>query len=231
MEQAISVGDFATNSWPGLSFAIRGGMLEVSSETTMGSTSMPRSILFRSAFAAVLALALLPTRAWPRSQDSQSVAEAARRTREKKKDAAKPKTVITDETLDVKKGDVQSAAAEEAKVAGAPETNANSANPSAAPNNNSTGSTAAPDAKKDEKLKKELAALQEQLKIALTDLDLLRRENRLDQDAYYSKPNYGADTAGKQKLDDETQRIADKQQEVDNLKTKIADLEKEIGSS
>jgi len=177
----------------------------------------------------VLALALLPTRAWPQSQDPQSVAEAARRAREKKKDAAKPKTVITDETLDVKKGDVQSATAEEAKVAGAPETNAS--NPSAAPNNNSTGSTAAPDAKKDEKLKKELAALQEQLKIALTDLDLLRRENRLDQDTYYSKPNYGADTAGKQKLDDETQRIADKQQEVENLKTKVADLEKEIGNS
>jgi len=209
-----------------------GGMLKVSSETTMGSTSMPRSILFRSAFAAVLAFALLQTQAWPQSQDSQSVAEAARRAREKKKDAAaKAKTVITDETLDVKKGDVQSATAEEAKVAGAPETNSNAANPSAAAINNSTASGAAPDAKKDEKLKKELAALQEQLKIALTDLDLLRRENRLDQDAYYSKPNYGADTAGKQKLDDETQRIADKQLEVDNLKTKIADLEKEIGNS
>ena len=195
---------------------------------------MPRSILFRSAFAAVLAFALLPAHAWPQSQDSQSVAEAARRAREKKKDAAKPKTVITDETLDVKKGDVQSAAAEEAKVPRAAETNSQAnaaASPAAAANDNSSASAAAPDAKKDEKLRKQLAALQEQLKIALTDLDLLRRENRLDQDAYYSKPNYGADTAGKQKLDDETQRIADKQQEVDNLKTKIADLEKEIGSS
>jgi len=212
-----------------------GGMLKVSSETTMGSTSMPRSILFRSAFAAVLAFALLPAHAWPQSQDSQSVAEAARRAREKKKDAAaKPKTVITDETLDVKKGDVQSAAAEEAKVPGAAKANSQAnaaANPAAAANDNSSASAAAPDAKKDEKLRKQLAALQEQLKIALTDLDLLRRENRLDQDAYYSKPNYGADTAGKQKLDDETQRIADKQQVVDNLKTKIADLEKEIGSS
>ena len=192
---------------------------------------MPRSTLCRSAFAALLAFALLPTRAWPQSQDSQSVAEAARRARDKKKDAAKAAKVITDETLDVKKGDVQSATAEEAKVAGAPQTNANSANPSAWPNNNSTASGAAADAKKGEKLKKELAALQEQLKIALTDLDLLRRENRLDQDAYYSKPNYGADTAGKQKLDDETQRIADKQQEVENLKTKVADLEKEMGNS
>jgi len=183
----------------------------------------------------MLASALLPTHAWPQSQDTQSVAEAARRAREKKKDAAKAAKVITDETLDVKKGDVQSATAEEPKIPGAPEANAQAAsgttNPSVAANDNSTASAPAPDAKKEEKLKKELAALQEQLKIALTDLDLLRRENRLDQDTYYSKPNYASDTAGKQKIDDEVQRIADKQQEVDNLKTKIADLEKELSNS
>ncbi len=199
-----------------------------------------RSILFRSAFAAILASAMLPAYARPQSQDSQSVAEAARRAREKKKDAAaKPAKVITDETLDVKKGDVQSAAAEEAKVAGTPDANtqtgatasANAGAKSSDAANENSNTSATGQAAKTEKLKKELAALQEQLKIALTDLDLLRRENRLDQDTYYSKPNYASDTAGKQKLDDEVQHIADKQQEVENLKTKIADLEKAISNS
>jgi len=63
------------------------------------------------------------------------------------------------------------------------------------------------------------------------DLDLLQRENRLDQDAYYSKPNYGSDTAGKQKLDDEQQQISSKRDEVERLKAKVADLQKSAGDS
>lgn len=187
---------------------------------------MPRSMLFRFIFAAILAALFLPV-AICQSQDSQSVADAARKAREKKKDAAKPAKVITDETLDVKKGDVQNAVAEEPRVAGAPETS-NPA-PSGAPNSAAPDATAQAD--KNEKLKKELTALKEQLKDALSDLEILQRENRLDQDTYYAKPNYGADTAGKQKLDDEQQQISDKRQEVDRLKARLADLQKQAGES
>jgi hypothetical protein len=187
---------------------------------------MPRSTLSRSLVAGLLAAALLPV-AFPQSQDSQSVAEAARRAREKKKDAAKPAKVITDETLDVKKGDVQSAVAEEAKIAGAPDANH-------APQNAASNPAAADEkaqAAKDERLKKELTATKEQLKQALMDLDLLQRENRLDQDAYYSQPNYGSDTAGKRKLDDQQQQIGNKRGEVERLKAKVADLQKSAGES
>ena len=187
---------------------------------------MPRSIRFRIVFAAILAAAFVPV-ASSQSQDSQSVAEAARRAREKKKDAAKPTKVITDETLDVKKGDVQSAVAEEPKIAGAPDAKAQAAPgaPTATPAN-----AAAKDEKK-ERLKKELTDLKEQIKQSLMDLDLLQRENRLDQDAYYSQPNYGSDAAGKQKLDDEKPQISTKQDEVARLKAKLADLQREAGES
>ena len=188
---------------------------------------MPRSMSIRTAIAAVVAAWLLPI-GFAQSQDSQSVAEAARRAREKKKDAAaKPARVITDETLDVKKGDVQSAVAEEPKLAGAPDAQAQAAAgvPNATPAN-----AAAKDEKK-ERLKKELTDLKEQIKQSLMDLDLLQRENRLDQDAYYSQPNYGSDTAGKQKLDDEKQQISNKQDEVARLKAKLADLQREMGES
>ena len=185
-----------------------------------------RSVLSRSLFAALLAAAFIPA-ALPQSPDTQSVAEAARRARGKKKDSAKPAKVITDETLEVKKGDVQSAVAEEAKITGAPEATDQRQNGASNP--------AAPDAKtqaaKDERLKKELTAAKEQLKQALMDLDLLLRENRLDQDAYYSQPNYGADAAGKQKLDDEQQQINNKRDEVARLKAKVADLQKSAGES
>lgn len=187
---------------------------------------MPRSMLIRCIFATILAAASLAV-ASAQSQDSQSVADAARRAREKKKDAAKAAKVITDDTLDVKKGDVQSAVAEEPKVAGAPD--ANNQPQGAAPN--AAASNASGQADKDEKLKKQIAALKDQLKDALSDLDLLQRENRLDQDTYYSQTNYGSDTAGKQKLDDEQQQISDKRQEVERLKAKLVDLQKQAGET
>ena len=186
---------------------------------------MSRNMLLRLALAALLTAALFfPVAAFSQSQDSQSVAEAARRAREKKKDATKPTKVITDETLDVKKGDVQSAVAEEPKLPGAPEAQAQT--PAAA--QAAAGVNAAD---KDEKLRKEITEVKEQIKQALIDLDLLQREYRLDQDTYYSKPNYGADTAGKQKLDEEKQQISDKQDEVARLKEKLAGLQKSLGES
>lgn len=187
---------------------------------------MPRSMMIRIAIASVGAALFLPV-GYAQSQDTQSVAEAARRAREKKKDTAKPTKVITDETLDVKKGDVQSAVAEEPKLAGAADAKAQ-----AAPGvpNATSANTAAKDEKK-ERLKKELTDLKEHIKQSLMDLDLLQRENRLDQDAYYAQPNYGNDTAGKQKLDDEKQQISNKQDEVARLKAKLADLQRETGES
>lgn len=187
---------------------------------------MPRSILLRFLFAVVLVGAFLPV-AFSESQDSQSVAEAARRAREKKKDSAKPAKVITDETLDVKKGDVQNAVAEEPKIAGAPEAARESANGAANP----AAADAKTQAAKDEKLKKEIARVKDELKDALGDLELLQRENRLDQDTYYSEPNFASNTAGKQKLDEEQQKISDKRQEIDRLKAKLSDLQKSLGES
>jgi len=187
---------------------------------------MPRSILLRFLFAVVLVGAFLPV-AFSESQDSQSVAEAARRAREKKKDSAKPGKVITDETLDVKKGDVQNAVAEEPKIAGAPEAASQSANGAANP----AAADGKTQAAKDEKSKKEIARVKDELKDALGDLELLQRENRLDQDTYYSEPNFASNTAGKQKLDEEQQKISDKRQEIDRLKAKLSDLQKSLGES
>jgi hypothetical protein len=186
-----------------------------------------RSTLYRYALPAMLAAMLLPPAMYSQSQDSQSVAEAARRTREKKKTQAKPVKVITDETLDVKKGDVQSAVAEEPKMPGSSEPNAQLANN--APGANAAGSSTATKDSEDEKLKKGVAALKEQLKQALSDLDLLQREYRLDQDTFYSNISYASDTAGKQKLDDEKQQISDKREEVERLKAKLADLQQVLG--
>jgi hypothetical protein len=180
---------------------------------------MSRFFSLRLALPVFLASALLPVSAIAQSQDSQSVAEAARKARAKKKNSEKPTKVITDDTLDVKKGDIQSAAAEEPRIPG-------SAQPSA------EGSANAPaqgskNASNDEKARgvlKERVALKEKIKIVQSDLDLLQREYQLDHDAYYSKVDYANDTAGKEKLDAEKQQIDAKQQELDKLKAELAAL-------
>ncbi len=171
---------------------------------------------------AVLAFTLLPAAAPAQSQDSESVAEAARKARAQKKNPEKPAKVITDETLDVKKGDVQSAVAEQPRMPGSPET---PAQPAAG-----TANTPAQDSKnasEEDKARaalKERVALKEKIKAAQSDFDLLQREYQLDQDSFYSSPDYAKNTAGKDKLDALKQQISDKQQEVEQLKAKLAAL-------
>jgi hypothetical protein len=190
---------------------------------------MLRHIHLRLAVPLVLAATLLPATVFAQSQDSQSVAEAARRARAQKKNTEKPPKVITDETLDVKKGDVQNATAEQPKIPGAPETQAQ---PAAGPANAQGGapadaSAAQPPKNASEDARaalKERVALKEKIKEAQTDLDLQQREYQLDQESYYSTPDYAKNTSGKEKLDAMKQQISDKQQELDQLKARLAAL-------
>jgi hypothetical protein len=184
---------------------------------------MRHSIPLRLALSAILAGVLLPSAIFAQSQDSQSVAEAARRARAQKKTTDKPTTkVIDDDTLVVKKGDVQSATAEVPKMPGSADAPAQPASGDASAN-----APASPNASDDEKaraLLKQRVALKEKIKDAQSDLDLLQREFQLDQDAFYSSPDYANNTSGKAKLDAMKQQIADKQQDLDRLKTELAAL-------
>ncbi len=167
---------------------------------------MLHSILSRLALSAVLAAAMLPAVVSAQSQDSQSVAEASRRARAQKKNTEKPSKVITDDTLVVKKGDVQNATAEQLKMPGSPET---PTQPAAAGAANAQGGA---------------SANEEKIKDAQSDLDLLQREYQLDQDSFYSSPDYANNTSGKAKLDAMKQQIANKQQDLDRLKAELAAL-------
>ncbi len=66
------------------------------------------------------------------------------------------------------------------------------------------------------------AKIQETLDSAEKRLKWLQREFDLDRSAYYSKPNYAEDTAGKAKLDDELQQIHSLQSDIDSLKDELA---------
>jgi len=184
---------------------------------------MLRYITLRLVLPLILAASLLPAVA--QSQDSQSVAEAARKARAQKKNTEKAPKVITDETLDVKKGDVQSATAEQPRVPGSPETPAQPAAAAAPGTPASPTATAAGSDSKDKKESREAADLKVKIKRAQDDLDLLQREQSLENDRYYSQTDYAKDTAGKAKLDDLKQQVTDKQQELERLKARLAELQ------
>jgi hypothetical protein len=196
---------------------------------------MSRFISLRLAVAALIGTAFVPVVLPCQSQDSQSqsVAEAARRAREKKKDSAKPAQVITEDNLKPTAPDMQPA------NASAPGQTPNaSGKPAAQPASGNAKAPAAgpaPAAGKDgdQKAKSlvELVRLKQQLADAQKDLDILQRELALEQDNVYSKTNYQADTAGKAKLDDIKQQISDKQQTVEDLKTRFAALQESMGNS
>jgi hypothetical protein len=158
------------------------------------------------------------------SQDS-SVADAARRSRDKKKNpSTNPKfsKVITDDDL-----------AQRNYQPGPDVLNLGASNKSEADANTqgAAGAEAADNASEEVALKEakeqdaEIATLKLKISNAETDLDLDRRQLALDQDSYFANPDYTHDVAGKAKLDGEKQQINDKQQAIERLKTRLAAVE------
>jgi hypothetical protein len=56
------------------------------------------------------------------------------------------------------------------------------------------------------------------------ELNLLQRQFDLDQDAYYSQPDFAEDRAGETQLDAELQQIQSLQFEIDQLRQQLAAL-------
>lgn len=154
---------------------------------------------------------------------AQSIADAARRSRETAKNVTKPSKVITDDDLDKEyikpgaQGLTVDAPAKLETQPPSPEAVADAAAiPSAAPDP-ATVAAASDDPA--------IAKLKESIADAEKDAELARRELALDQDMFYSNPDYEHDIAGKAKLDALQQQINEKQQEIDRMKTRLAALE------
>lgn len=159
-------------------------------------------------------------RAQDTSAQQPSVADAARQARKQKKDSAKPK-VITDDDLPP-----HAVAQQEGIPVGGPP-DLETQPPSRAAIAKAEAADEAPEKQAAEDAKEEdpeIARLEKQVLESEKELDLLKRELALDNESYYSNPDYANDPAGKAKLDDEQQQINAKQQEVDELKARLAVL-------
>jgi len=177
---------------------------------------MHRKILARLFSLMILGGSLLPLNL--RAQDTPSVAEAARRAREQKKNASKPAPVVTDDTL-------HPSARTEAPEGAAP------APPSTAESTPGTEEAAAAPAKKDqpsadneEKKKAEIESLKQQITEQRAAVRLAQRELALQQDTFYSNPDYVHDKAGKDQIDSMKSDLQQKQTVLTDLQSKLAAL-------
>lgn len=193
-----------------------------------------RVILTGSAAALLLGLCLLPGTAAAQSQGQgdDSVANAARRAREQKKNA-KPVRTLTNDDLPA-----APVAAVEGKPASASSDDADAdladKASGTAVQKTEKGAAAADDAAKEKRAarKAELETALKQVKANLAEsegeLNVLQRKEALDSDSYYSKTDYRDDTAGKATLEQDAQDISDKKTRIESIKSRIANLTAEL---
>jgi len=176
-----------------------------------------------SAVLLVACLAGMPG-AWAQSEAEQSVAEAARKAREQKKTAAKPSAVITNDTLKpATPGTVQNATAATESMPGtkpstdtATDATADAASAAEPPKESAEAELAAKKAK--------IEALKQQIADKAKEADLQQRSLALENESYYSRPDFSKDPDGKAKLDAMQSDLAQKKDELAQLKAKLKDL-------
>ena len=159
------------------------------------------------------------------SQEESSVADAARRNRDKKKGPSNPPKsakVITDDDLDRRNF---SPGQEGLNVGSPPKLETEPPSPQAVAAAEASDKAEQGSVKEAGEQDAEIARLKERVKDAEKDLELAQRQAALDQDSFLSQSDYAHDLAGRANLEREKQQINDKQQEVERLKTRLAALE------
>ena len=166
------------------------------------------------------------------AQEKPSVAEAARRAREQKQSQPKSKQVWTNDNIPTTPGTI-SVVGKASQPAPTPEATAESsesnqkteAGPEGKPANAAPAAEADKKAEEQAAAEAELAKAKERLASLRTDLDLLQREYNLEQQTYYSRPDFASDKDGKAKLDALAQQVEAKQQEVQQAEQQVSELE------
>ena len=184
--------------------------------------------------AIVVAVIALPAVVRAQSQDAasqqstsedSSVANAARRNRDKKKTAPNPPKsakVITDDDLDRKNF---KPGQDGLNVGASPMMETEPPSAQAVASAEAADEAPEQQAKDVAEQDKQSAKLKLEVTEAENGLDVAQRQLALDQDSFLTNPDHVHDVAGKAKLDDEKQDISNRQQEIERLKVRLAALE------
>jgi hypothetical protein len=145
--------------------------------------------------------------------DAPSVADAARRARQQKQDAAKPAHVIDNDAIPPSPS--------------ASGLSSDSNAPAPADNTSASPAAAKPEANPADQAKKneETEALKKEIADKKEKINFQQREIALAQDTYYSNPDREHDTAGKDKLNSMQADLTQAQAELADLQAKLAAAE------
>ncbi|HEY2461580.1 MAG TPA: hypothetical protein VGI16_12270 [Candidatus Acidoferrum sp.] len=182
--------------------------------------------------ALAFAVAAIPAMAGGLPQSAQqstgdAVADAARKAREQKKDAPKPKKVYTDD-------DVSKIPASAVTVAAAPsEAPADTTKSDKVENSRDAKADSATKGDTTEAMwRKRFRDARGKLDEAQKELDILQRESEKAQLQYYSDPQKAlSEQYNRKDITDKDAKIAAKKQEVEQLKQKISDMEDQLRKS
>src|SRR6266849_5901435 len=192
----------------------------------MNARILRNGAAFASLALMTLALTSIPGSA-RQQQDSDPVAEAARKAREqKKKDAAKPKKVYTDEDVNhLASGGVPA----DAKASSGTEEGAKNSD---AQSKDKTGKAGEPEESPEAKWRKQFKDAYANLDRAQRELDILQREDNKAQLQYYNDPQKAlAEQYTRKDINDKDAKIAAKKKEIDQLKQQISDMEDALRKS
>jgi hypothetical protein len=156
----------------------------------------------------------VPLFAQQQQDDAPSVAEAARRARQQKQEAAKPAHVIDNDVI--APAPAAPAASPNASAPASPSSDANAAKPpEGAPKVEA-------DKTDDEKKNADIETLKQQIADKLAKVNLQQRELSLTQDTYLSNPDHEHDKTGKEKLDSMQSDLTQLQSDLTELQAKLA---------
>ena len=171
----------------------------------------------------------LPSVARAQDSSSDSVADAARRAKAQKEAAAsKPAKIYTDEDVTKPKPNQEGLtlpATPTLDTAPPPGSEV-----SAQEQKDQRQNTSPADMPVEKVDSAKIKAAKAQLAQAEQDLKFAKRALALDQDSYYSNPNYKNDPAGKDKLDADQAQIDAKQAAVDQLRAQVEEMERNAKS-
>jgi hypothetical protein len=187
----------------------------------------------------ITVLALIIAGSWlPAFAQQESLADAARKVREQKKEMPRAKRVYTNDELASQGSAAVSVVGSAAPSAGAGETT------SAGGAAEQTGGGAAAGAKPAEKnpaedeaaWRKKFSELRAKIAGDEKEIDIMQRELNLSRQQYYSDPNvamreqykYPSGSGGGGDINDMTKKIADKKTELDALKQQLSELEDDL---
>jgi hypothetical protein len=193
----------------------------------LGSNAMKLAhcglMILLAAPCAAVAAQSQPAKTQNGQSETDTLAAAARRAREKQKDQPKAAKVWDNDNIPTTDGvDVVGPSAKSSATEASGSASAGNAGASV----EETAESSIKSEKFD--LEAQLKDAQENLRSLQSSLDFMQRKLALDQQSFYGNPNYSSDAAGAQALEDEQSQIDEQKREVAAAQKKVDDLTEKV---